>query len=145
MNDSAGERPLLQSELLMRAPLVVVGAPELFKNGLPKTPQDLLKTPWLQELGHNEASRWLETRGIVGHRLSSLTHVPGNLMIDGARNAQGVAVTTKISVAEDLASGRLLALFEDESEAGYHIVTAPGVGRPPLHAFIKWLRREVRE
>ncbi|WGW03866.1 LysR family transcriptional regulator [Tropicibacter oceani] len=135
----------LDSRLLMRAPLVVVGAPSLFQSGLPQTPRDLVTVPWLQELGQNETSRWLETRGIVGQRLASVTHVPGNLMIDGVRSGQGIAIATRIAVAEDLRAGRLLALFEDAGDAGYHIVTAPGVTRPALRDFIRWLRREAAE
>ena len=135
----------LDSEPLLRAPLVVVGAPSLFPNGLPQRPEDLLAMPWLAELGLNETSRWLEARGIVGKRLASVTQVPGNLMIDGVRSGQGIAITTWIGVEEDLKSGRLLALFEDAGEAGYHIVTRPGILRPALRDFIRWLRREVAE
>ena len=70
---------------------------------------------------------------------------PGNLMLDGARNGQGIAVSTRMAVAEDLESGRLRLLFEERPDAGYHLVTLPGVQRPALKAFIRWIRREAKE
>ena len=139
-----GPWPGLESVPLMDAPLVVIGAPELFEGALPQSPADLLRLPWLQELGTNETTRWLEKHGVTDAKLASVTHVPGNLMIDGVRNGQGIAVATRIAVEDDLAAGRVLTLFEDTTPGGYHIVTRPGPPRPALRAFMTWLRREAR-
>ena len=106
-------------------------------------PEDLLDYPWLEELGTHESSAWLTFLGMDRKRVSARTQVPGHLMIDGARNGQGIAVTTRIAVSEDLAAGRLIAVFEDRRDAGYHIVTRKGAHRPPLKAFLLWLRREA--
>ncbi|MFA8386919.1 MAG: LysR family transcriptional regulator [Pelagibaca sp.] len=131
----------LESEPLMASPLVVVGAPSLFKGQIPEDPKELIEYPWLEELGTTESTSWLATRGLANARLKSRTEVPGNLMLDGARNGQGVAVSTRIAVAEDLAAGRLIAVFEDRLDAGYHLVTRPGVHRAPLKAFMRWIRQ----
>ena len=64
-------------------------------------------------------------------------------MIDGARNGQGIAVTTRIAVAEDIDAGRLIAVFEERRDAGYHVLTKPGVHRAPLKAFLTWIRKEA--
>lgn len=133
----------LDSTHLIAAPVVVVGAPTLFKGKLPKSPEDLVQYPWLEELGTNETSSWLAAQGLEQQKVLSRTQVPGNLMVDGARNGQGIAVTTRIAVAEDIDAGRLIAVFEERRDAGYHMVTKPGVQRPPLKAFLKWLRREA--
>lgn len=138
-----GPWPGLDSQHLMAAPLVVVGAPALFPDGPPDRPEALLTLPWLQEIGNTETSRWLAARGVSGPHRSAVTQVPGNLMIDGVRLGQGIAVTTRLAVEGDLAAGSLLALFEDRGDQGYHIVTRPGVMRPALKAFVTWLRREV--
>ena len=135
----------LDSTPLIDAPVVVVGAPSLFKGKLPTAPADLVQYPWLEELGTNETSSWLAVQGLGEKQVLSRTQVPGNLMVDGARNGQGIAVTTRIAVAEDLEAGRLIAVFEERRDAGYHIVTKPGVQRPPLKAFLKWLRREAKK
>ncbi|MCK0149884.1 LysR family transcriptional regulator [Marivita sp. S6314] len=135
----------LDSVELMASPVVVVGAPALFKGDTPKTPADLIRYPWLEELGTHESSSWLAGQGLQNERVLSRTEVPGNLMIDGARNGQGIAVTTRIAVAEDIEAGRLVAVFEERRDAGYHLVTKPGVHRPPLKAFLRWILREVRK
>ena len=139
----AGPWPGLEHEPLMEAPLVVVGAPDLFTEGLPRHPAELLRYPWLQELGTHEATRWLARQGVTQARSAAVMQVPGNLMVDGVRNGQGIAVLTRIAVAADLESGRLVVLFEDESAGGYHLLTRPGPPRPPLRAFLRWLRREA--
>ncbi len=133
----------LECERLLASPIVVVGAPSLFKGNTPSEPRDLVAYPWLEELGTTESSTWLAAHGLANEKVLSRTHVPGNLMLDGARNGQGVAVSTRIAVAEDLAAGRLVAVFEDRSDAGYNLVTRPGVQRAPLKAFLRWIRREA--
>ncbi|WP_439121778.1 LysR family transcriptional regulator [Marivita sp.] len=133
----------LDSEPLTPSPVVVVGAPSLFQGTLPKEPRELIVYPWLEELGTTETTSWLSAQGLENVRVLSRTQVPGNLMIDGARNGNGIAVTTRIAVAEDLAAGRLIAVFEDRLDAGYHLVTKPGVQRAPLKAFLRWIRREA--
>lgn len=138
-----GHWPGLDAELLACSPVVVVAAPSLIGDLDPKGPEDLLAFPWLQELGTSESSLWLAGRAVTGLRTKGVIHVPGNLVLDGARSGQGVAISTRISVEEDLRAGRLRLLFEEADENGYHIVTAPGVMRPPLRDFVTWLRREA--
>ena len=138
-----GPWPGLEHHRLLDAPLVVIGAPALFPDGLPKEPADLLRHPWLQELGTNEATRWLRDHGVTETSRVSVTQLPGNLILDGVRNGQGIAVLTRITVAPDLEAGRVVALFEDSAGAGYNIVTRPGPPRPPLRDFLRWLRREA--
>ncbi|MHA6346259.1 LysR family transcriptional regulator [Roseivivax sp. CAU 1761] len=140
----AGAWPGLAVERLLDAPLWVVAAPSLVGDLVPERPEDLLRFPWLQELGTSEASDWFAGRGVTEGRARGLIHVPGDLVIDGARNGQGVVVTTPIAVAEDVRQGRLRLLFEEGGGSGYHLVMAPGVARPPLRAFAAWLRRETR-
>jgi LysR family glycine cleavage system transcriptional activator len=133
----------LDSEPLISSPLMVVGAPSLFKGETPSEPRDLIRYPWLDELGTTESSSWLAAHGLENEKVLSRTQVPGNLMLDGARNGHGIAVSTRIAVAEDLEAGRLVAVFEDRPEAGYHLVTRPGVQRAPLKAFLRWIRRQA--
>ncbi|SLN52888.1 Glycine cleavage system transcriptional activator [Roseivivax jejudonensis] len=138
-----GRWPGLESESLIQSPIWIVAAPELIGDLDPDAPQDLLAFPWLQELGTSEASEWFARHGITERRVKGLIHVPGNLMLDGARNGQGIVVTTRVSVGQDVRAGRLRLLFEERPEGGYHAVTAPGVARPQLQAFLRWLRKEA--
>jgi len=61
-------------------------------------------------------------------------------MVDGLRAGQGIAVLSGISIADDVAAGRLRVLFEDKGDTGYYIVTRPGVQRPQAKMLIRWLR-----
>ncbi len=138
-----GDWPKLESEVLVQSPIWIVAAPELIGDFDPRAPEDLLHFPWLQELGTSEATQWLARRGVTGRRAKGIIHVPGNLMLDGARSGQGIVVTTRVAVEEDVKWGRLRLLFEERAEGGYHIVTAPGAPRPQLTAFVRWLRKEA--
>ncbi|QFS81571.1 Glycine cleavage system transcriptional activator [Roseivivax sp. THAF40] len=139
-----GGWPGLESHKLIQAPIAVVAAPSLVGTGPLPELSALTRYPWIQELGTSEASEWLEKHGVTGARIKGIV-APGNLMLDGARNGQGIAVSTRMAVAEDIQNGRLRLLFEERPEAGYHVVTLPGVQRPALKAFIKWIRREAKQ
>ena len=136
-----GSWPGLDARLLVRSPLAVVAAPELVGTRRYETPACLRGLPLLKELGTSEASDWFTRNGIVGDRAQGVTVLPGNLMIEAARRGQGVAVTARVSVQEDIVAGRLRLLFEDSAEKGYYTVTRPGVMRPALRAFITWLHK----
>jgi len=59
------------------------------------------------------------------------------------RQGQGVAIAAKIFVATDLKAGRLQMLFKDERHTGYYLVIPPGVQRPALRAFVRWMRGQI--
>jgi LysR family glycine cleavage system transcriptional activator len=66
-------------------------------------------------------------------------------VLEAVRRGDGVSISTRVNVERDIAAGRLLVLFEDEEPGvGYPVVTRPGVLRPPLKAFVAWLRRHAR-
>ena len=136
----------LDSVLLVPTTMVVVAAPALIGTRRIAEPRDLLGLPWLQELGTSEMSTWMHDHGFGAHRPESLAHLPGHLLLEALRNGDGVSVTTRVSVERDLEAGRLTVLFEEDHRGlGYHVVTRPGVMRPPLRAFVAWLRRHRRE
>ncbi len=137
-----GTWPGLTSEGLLFSPMVVVAAPSLMGTRTVESPADLVEAPWVEELGTSEASRWLEANGVEPGRRRRRMALPGNMMLDAARNGQGIAVVVRSFVEADLAAGRLVALFTAPQTSGYHIVTRPGVQRPPLKAFVKWLRSQ---
>lgn len=138
-----GDWPGFDVTFLMPAPVIGVGAPSLVGDDPPRDPEALAGFPWIQELGTHEASNWLARRGVADIRRGGLLTVPGNLMLDAARTGQGIAVTTRIAAQADLDAGRLIALFEEDSDNGYYLVTRPGPQRPPLRKFTAWLKREA--
>ena len=138
-----GPWPGLENEMLLRSPMVVVGAPSLVGSGDPPDLTALGAFPWLEEFGTTESTNWLAQHGMLRPARGGLMQVPGNLLLDGARDGQGLAVTVRNFVERDINAGRLRVLYtEDAADKGYHIVTRAGVMRPPLKAFVSWLRKE---
>lgn len=136
----AGNWPGEEAELLFPAGLVVVAAPALVGDREIGDPAELAALPWLQEYGTTESTDWLRRKGLKSRRNAGVTHVPGNLLLEGARQGQGVVLTVRQWVEDDLAAGRLRLLFEEPEETGYFVVTRPGVKRPVLKSFLRWLR-----
>lgn len=141
-----GDWPGMHSEILLESAMVVVAAPSLVAGKDMSDPTALRMLPWLEEVGTTESTRWLDAHGVTGPSRGSLVQVPGNLLLDGARDGQGVAVTVRHFVEADIQSGRLCVLHEDATPGtGYHLVTRPGVHRAPLKAFIRWIKKAARE
>lgn len=137
-----GAWPGLTAQLLVSSPVVVVAAPRLIA-GRPMTGvSDLADLPWLQELGTTEATGFLEKHGVARAAGVGLTSLPGNLMLDAARDGQGVAVIARAFVAPDIAAGRLQVLFEDAEREGYYLVTGAAPLRPAARAFATWAMRQ---
>ncbi len=140
-----GDWPGLEAELLVESDFLVMAARRLIGDRPIDSPRDLLGYPWMQELGTNEVADWLASQGGTEARVKSLTHLPGNLLLDGLRAGQGVAATSRTFVEADIARGDLRVLFTDaDSGTGYFIVTPPGVLRPKARDFVRWLRRQAR-
>lgn len=139
----AGAWPGLASELLLRTSNVIVAARSLVGDEGFDRPEDLLDLPWLQEYGLDEIGPWIARRGVPGPRPEGVTHLPGHLALEAVRAGSGVCATVRVFVEDDVAAGRLRILFEEQRPGwGYHVVTRPGVMRPPLRAFTAWLRRQ---
>lgn len=135
-----GHWPGLEAECLFRSRLVLVGAPCLIGEESLDVSDALSGFPVLQDAGVSEANRLLEAGGILGGATGPRVQLPGNLLLDAARDGQGIAVIIRAFVEQDLAAGRLRVLYEHDDNKGYHIVTRPGVLRPAARAFVKWVR-----
>lgn len=134
----------LDADLLMPTTMVLVGSVSLLADRTIREPRDILDLPWLQELGTSEMSNWLRDRGVIAPRKGSVIHLPGHLVLEGVRSGAGVSLSSRVVIEPELASGRVVALFEDvDPGTGYYIVTRPGVMRPPLKTFVSWLRRQA--
>ncbi|MHA7828040.1 MAG: LysR family transcriptional regulator [Roseovarius sp.] len=138
-----GDWPGVEAECLFVSPLVVVAAPSLVAGRKITAPADLLDLPWVQEYGTSESTDWLRRKGLASVRIGGLTQVPGNLLLEGVRQGQGVSLTVRQWVEDDISAGRLYLLFEEPEDTAYFIVTAPGPLRPKAKAFIGWLRRQA--
>jgi LysR family transcriptional regulator, glycine cleavage system transcriptional activator len=139
-----GDWPGLEARLLLRSSVVVVAAPALVGLRGAATVAELADLPWLEELGTSEATAFLDKHGVTRGGGHGLTSLPGNLVLDAARDGQGVAVIARAFVEPDLAARRLVVLYEDTEREGYFIVTRPGVQRPAVKAFVAWALRAAK-
>ncbi len=132
-------------EELFLTPQVVVAAPELVGDKAFEHKSELADFPWLQELGTTESSDWLRRNGATHLKGVGWIDVPGNLLLEGARTGQGIMVTARYFAEEDIQSGRLRLLFEEDYDKGYFLITRPGLQRPSVREFRKWILREVTD
>lgn len=142
----AGAWDGVEAEPLVASSVVVVAAPRLLDAAKVETPADLVKLPWVQEVGTDEWRVWFAARGVEVGRKSDVMHMPGYMVQQALRDGLGVALVPRVFVEQDVKAGRLAALF-DESEGaaptGYHLVRAPGPMRAGVAAFVAWIRREA--
>ena len=128
---------------LLLPDIVVVGARALLGRRKVTDLAVLAKLPWLQELGTNEVAQWMERHGIVPKRSPMITHMPGNLIMEAVRRGDGLTYTARCFVERDIQSGQLVVLSSEKNIGGYYIVTRPGSLRPPVRAFVKWLKQQA--
>lgn len=141
-----GGWPGVEDSLLVPTGMVVVAAPALIAGRDTSTPEALSAFAWLEEAGTSESTEWLRARGVARGLRGGFIQVPGNLLLDGARDGQGIAVTVRAFVEADIRAGRLVVLHAENSPGmGYHLVTRPGVQRPPLRTFVRWIRKAARD
>ena len=137
-----GHWPGLDVEPLIRTGIVIVAAPGLVSGNAVTAAGDLLRLPWLQEPGTNELSAWLAAQGIVESGSRTVHEMPGHMVMDGVRRGTGISALPHAFVADDIATGRLILLFDDAPPGqGYFIVTPRVSKRPAVKAFASWLRR----
>ena len=130
------------SEPLLTSPIVIVAAPSLISDRTITQPSDLTAFPWLDEVGASESTMWLQSHGIEPRMVKSRIQLPGNMMLDGARDGQGVIITVQHFVQSDIDAGRLRILFQARAGGDYHILTRSGALRAPVKTFVAWLRRQ---
>ena len=128
---------------LLLPDMVVVGSRELLGRRKVTDLAVLAKLPWLQELGTNEVAQWMARHGIVPRQPPMITHMPGNLIMEAVRRGDGLTYTARCFVEREIQSGKLVVLSSERNAGGYYIVMRPGVPRPPVRAFVKWLKLQA--
>ncbi len=142
-----GNWPDLDVERLVASDLVIAAAPSLLAGHTIEKPADLLALPWIQDLGTDELRVWMAAQGVTDARPRTIDHMPGHMMLDAIRRGQGIGITGRAWVAEDMATGRLVALFDQDQppDLGYWLAKRTGVTRQAVKAFVTWLKTEVAE
>jgi LysR family glycine cleavage system transcriptional activator len=144
-----GQYPGLAAERLLSDDYAPVGSPALLKGKHPlRKPADLRHHVLLHEENNEVDWRmWLAAAGIEGIDASRgpiFSHSP--MAIQAAIHGEGVALGRTALIEEELASGRLVRLFDLRLKAdmAYYIVHPPrAVERPMVRAFRDWLLAEA--
>jgi DNA-binding transcriptional LysR family regulator len=139
-----GRWPGMDVTPLLLPDMVVIAARKLITGRDVTDPITLVEMPWLQELGTNEVSEWMERRGITPKRPLKITHMPGHLIMEAVVRGDGLTQTARCFVEAQIQSGQLVELFSERDTGGYYIVTRPGPQRAPARAFIRWLKRQAQ-
>lgn len=142
----AGEWARLETEHILDGGHAVFAATSLLAGRKVESPADVAALPWVQELGMDERGVWLKAHGIEDSGSRNILHLPGNLVIDAIRRGDGVGNTGRTWFEKDIAEGRVVTLFDDDttSHLGYWMAYRPSPHRPPLKAFLRWVRAELK-
>jgi LysR family glycine cleavage system transcriptional activator len=148
----AGSYPDLHVERLWSESVVAVAHPRIAAQV--HQAADLVQTTLLRNSGMNwdttfpDWPTWLQRANVDGGESVRMREFEeGNYIIEAALAGLGVALVWKSLVADDLAAGRLIALFEEQAVAhAYHLVCPrERLGQAPVEAFRAWLLEEGRE
>lgn len=146
-----GNYPGLHTTLLLREHLFPVCSPELLALlGKPSAPKDLLRYPLLlrrQDPRHPSWEYWFNKVGVGEVTLTEGTRFPDtNMALQAAIDGQGVALVRSAHVADDIAAGRLVKLFNIPcpSTMAYYLVCPEGREHlAKIAAFRDWLSQEA--
>ena len=139
-----GEWPGLEATPLFKADFTVVGAPSLVKGRKIEGFEDLNGLPWLFETVHKEARRWVLDSGL-DLSTSPINEVPTFGMVMAAvRSGKCLTVASSALVADDIKSGKLVALMQKQpKDLGYFIVTPKDVLSHRAKVLKSWLLSAV--
>ena len=135
------EQPLLRPRMFPMA------SPQwLATHGTITSLADLPNWPLIHEESHRQWADWFEAAGVgTGHRLNGPRLWDASLGLDAARAGQGIALGSRILAEDDLASGRLVELFDTNVRlGGYYAITSPQQrGSAASERLIAWLGAEL--
>lgn len=145
-----GDYPGLVSEHLMAPALLPVAAPALLASRPPiQEPADCLDWPLLQDSDRADWPLWLKALGVPDDPRAARgpCYADDLLLLRAAVAGQGIALLRDVYVADEIASGRLALVLDRPwpTEFAYYAVTLPDAAkRPPVRAFLDWLKEEAR-
>ncbi len=147
-----GNWPDLYTRLLLREYVFPVCSPRFLERAkMPDKPEDLLDYPLLYRHSTDICPRWRDWFRDAGVEIKSLppgTRFPDTGMaVQAAIDDQGIALARSAHVADDLAAGRLVKLFNvfSPSNVAYYVVCQKGrENEAPIAAFISWILDEAQ-
>ena len=148
-----GPDPQVQHLVIAPVSVVAVTSPELAARlPSPLSAADLLSAPLLHEHDDYEWRRWFAAHDIEAPaRLSGPRLWHAHLTLDAARRGQGIVLTNRFLLADDLARGELVRLpvtpeASDLAFGAYVLrVRRDRMRHPGIAKFRRWLEREAQK
>ena len=138
--------PDLWCERLFGDSYFPVCAPGFNQGKLPETISELPDLPLLKSTGESWLP-WFKAAGLALPEPSGVTYTESGLLLHAAKEGQGIALARQAMVADDLASGALVRLFDVSvtTEASYYFVCPPALAQTgKVQRFRAWLWDEIR-
>jgi LysR family transcriptional regulator, glycine cleavage system transcriptional activator len=142
----AGRWPGLRAVKLFDEELFPVCSPTFNGGVLPTDPSELLKLPLLRDTNLPWA-RWFALVGIkLREDVRGTSFTDANLLLQAAISCQGIALARKSVAVDEITSGRLVKLFNQNLTTAFsHFIVYPEESEtlPKLSAFREWLLKEA--
>jgi LysR family glycine cleavage system transcriptional activator len=145
-----GNYPGLRSDRLMAEDIFPVCSPTLLEGEHPlRHPEDLAHHTLLHDDGHGDWRTWLLANEVKNvDPLRGTVFTDSSVLIEAAKQAQGVALARSVLAADELEAGTLVRPFGKQSvpaEYAYYIVCPEDTANlPKIKAFREWLLKEAR-
>lgn len=145
-----GHYPGLRTDVLVRDDLIPVCSPRLLQLGEPlRRPDDLARFTLLHDDLRSDWPAWLKAVGATAVDASrGPSFSDDGLVLQAAIEGQGVAISQRLLIADDIAAGRLVRPFATvlrSSETSYVVCPKATADVPKIVAFRSWLLAEAGE
>jgi len=146
----SGNWPGLRCERLLTEDIFPVCSPALLNGDRPlRTPEDLRHHTLLHDDYFITWRTWAEAAGVTGVDATRGPRFDDSaLLLQAATEGTGIALARGVLVANDIAAGRLVRLFDIHlpGNYAYYVVAPPHYySRPKVKAFRDWLFEEASE
>jgi DNA-binding transcriptional LysR family regulator len=135
---------------ILRPRIIAVASPDFRRRiGGMETPAALLDAPLLHESDTGQWRRWFRAHGVeVGEALGGTKLWHAHMTVAAARRGQGIALTNRLLVADDLERGALVEIsdFPPVSLGGYVFTARRDRWQEPvIQGFRRWLEKAMAE
>jgi LysR family glycine cleavage system transcriptional activator len=139
-----GDWPGIDATQLVAGDFTIVVAPSLLAGRAANSIADVQDLPWIFEAVHHEARKWVTEVGMDMACCQMNEVATLSMLLSAVRAGGGVSVVSSALVADDIASGKLVAVMRDQREGlGYYIAHRPGNLSARAKIFKNWLLAQV--
>ncbi len=130
----------VEATQLVAADFTIVAAPSLLKGRIAESIADVQDLPWIFEAVHRETRKWVTALGMDMDCCQMNEVATLSMLLSAVRAGGGVSVVSSALVADDIASGKLVAVMRDQREGlGYYIAHRAGDLSARAKIFKNWL------